>query len=344
MNQKLLIAAVLCLWLFASTGFAQPLGVTISLPEEMSKVSTKVLNRAIWNGSVVSGTGWMNDPLFREAWNISDEQYQQIEAIRRGEVREYRESPEYRRIEEEQNAAMRDPLMRNADERIRMDKFLEFTEKLSWIKQEFDSKAVDSILTAEQKQKIREFELSNMANMTFFPVSAFEALDLTDAQRQQIETIKKEFEPEFEKGLEDYVSGNHRVVGKKYHALKEQMGLENGKYHPVVHNKLMVEDPVYKRLHDEITSHKERFGAQFKVRMYDVLTDEQWNRFQKLIDDPPDYIKAWRKKIKDAEEVAKKEGTWQPGPNSWRPGDPIPEQYRQQRNERQGRFPRSESE
>jgi hypothetical protein len=62
----------------------------------------------------------------------------------------------------------------------------------------------------------------------------------------------------------------------------------------------------------------------------------QWDRFQELIDDPPDYIKAWHKKLKEA---AKEAGTWQPGPNSWQPGDPIPEGYRQQRQER-GRFPR----
>jgi Spy/CpxP family protein refolding chaperone len=202
---------------------------------------------------------------------------------------------------------------------------------------------VDSILTAEQKQKIREFELANMANMTFFPVSAFEALDLTDDQRQQIEAIKKEFEPDFEKSLEDYVSGRHRELGKKYHAFAERMGYTDiTKYHHTIHNKLMAEDPVYKRLHNEITAHKERFGAKFKVKMYNVLTDEQWDRFQKLLDDPPEYIKAWRKKIKEAEEVAKKEGTWTPGPDSWKPGDPVPEEYRQQRNERRGRFPRGE--
>jgi Spy/CpxP family protein refolding chaperone len=344
MNPKPLLAAVMCLGLFAHTGYAQLLGVTINLGEEMSRVSTKVLIRAIWNGSHVSGTGWINEPEIREAWNITDEQYQQIEAIRRDEVGEHRASPEYLQIEGEQNEAMRDPLMRNADERIRMDKFLEFTEKLSWIKQEYDSQAVDSILTAEQKQKIREFELANMANMTFFPVSAFEALDLTDDQRQQIEAIKKEFEPEFEKSLEDYTSGRHQEVGKKYHALQKKMGLENGKYHPAIHNKLMAEDPVYKRLHNEITAHKERFGAKFKVKMYNVLTDEQWARLQQLIDNPPEHAKAFLKKLKEQRGETEKKEAWMPGPNSWRPGDPIPEQYRQQRNERQGRFPRSESE
>jgi Ni/Co efflux regulator RcnB len=75
--------------------------------------------------------------------------------------------------------------------------------------------------------------------------------------------------------------------------------------------------------------------------MFDVLTDEQWRRLQNMIDNPTGLVKMLLVKTKGWQE---KKEAWTPGPNSWRPGDPIPEQYRQQRNERQGRFPRSESE
>jgi Ni/Co efflux regulator RcnB len=85
------------------------------------------------------------------------------------------------------------------------------------------------------------------------------------------------------------------------------------------------------------------------TKMFDVLTDEQWARLQKLIDNPPEHAKAYAKKLKEQMgESEKTGGAWQPGPNSWRPGDPIPEQYRQQREEQRTRqrpgFPRSESE
>jgi hypothetical protein len=334
MKTKLLFVSVLCLFFFSATGFAQSLGT------EMAKTSTKIANRAEWNGAMYFVVGMLVNPEFREAWNVSDEQHQQIEDITRGVwIHEYRKIPEYRTIEKEMRIQMSDPLMRNADEKTRMDKILEFEERLSVIRIEVQTKALDNLLTAEQKQKIREYQLADMSRQTFFPAGAFEALGLTDGQREQIEIIKKEFEPEFETSLEDYVSGRHRELGRKYHGLVEQMGLDKTKYHHAVHNKLMAEDPVYQRLHNEVTSQRERFVTQFKIKIFDVLTDEQWNRLQKLIDDPPEYLKAFRKKIADAVE---KSQTWTPGPDSWQPGDPIPEHYRQERNMR-SRFPRVEN-
>ena len=328
------------LLLLAANCSAQPLGVTINLAEEMSQVSTRVANRTVWNnGSMIFTIGYANFPEYREAWNISDEQHRQIEALRQDQIWEYRESPEYREIEEERDQAMSDPFIRNADERTRMDVFLEYEERLSMIREEFRAAVLDELLTAEQKQMIREYELAEMANAVFFPVASLEALDLTDDQRQQINTIKQEFEPEFETMLEDYVdkNGSWRTLGRKYYALVEQMGYDSTKYH-IVHNKLMAEDPEYERLQEKQTSQRERFQKQFMAKTFDVLTDEQWDRLQKLIDDPPEHVKSIRKRR--AAEAEQTSG-WQPGPGSWRPGDPIPEQYRQERKTRRG-FPREE--
>ena len=80
------------------------------------------------------------------------------------------------------------------------------------------------------------------------------------------------------------------------------------------------------------------FSTWFKVELFDVLTDEQWNKFQNLVDNPPEYIKAW---LRVYSSRSKPQEAWQPGLNSWQPGDPIPEQYRQERNTR-GNFPRSQ--
>jgi Ni/Co efflux regulator RcnB len=170
----------------------------------------------------------------------------------------------------------------------------------------------------------------------------FEVLNLTDAQKRQMERIKNDLEPEFEKNLDNTV--NHQMVYlHKMHAEhKKQVGLGNTRSAQENLNTLLKEDPEFKKAHDEIHAQGKAFATQFRTKMFDVLTDEQWNRLLKLLDNPPEYIRSWRKKIKDAEEAAKKAGTWTPGPNSWRPGDPIPEGYRQQRNER-GRFPRGEN-
>jgi len=78
---------------------------------------------------------------------------------------------------------------------------------------------------------------------------------------------------------------------------------------------------------------------QFRIKMFDVLTDEQWLRIQDLVDHPPEYIKVFLKKVKANIEKNARDTGWQPGPGSWQPGDAIPEAYRQERNTR-GNFPR----
>jgi len=349
-----LFFVVLCLWLFVTTGFAQPIGVTISLPSEMAKVSTKALNRAIWNGALATTIGFLNYPEFREAWDISDEQYQQIMAIREDRVWDYRLSPAYLEIEAEMDKQLSEPPLRGADERTRMDAFLEFQEQLCTIHNEFRGNAIDSLLTAEQKRAIREFELANMSEWQFKSFHSFEAFDLTDAQKQELEAIKQEFEPDFERQLEDFVNRDdldnqmHRMVQAEY---EKQTGIDLKDFQNLVdfhktkyaalRAKMLTENREFKRMYEKSVAEKELFAVKFRTKMFDVLTDEQWDRLQTLMDNPPGYIKAWRKKLKEAEEAAKEAGTWQPGPGSWQPGDPIPEGYRQERNTRR-RFPRAE--
>jgi Ni/Co efflux regulator RcnB len=95
-----------------------------------------------------------------------------------------------------------------------------------------------------------------------------------------------------------------------------------------------------------------QLSDDLKIEMFDVLTDEQWDRFQNLVDNPPDYIKKIIAQVsgkfvsaasapvasKPSVDGAKSDA-WQPGPGSWQPGDPIPEKYRQERNEKRN-FPR----
>ncbi|MCL2004702.1 MAG: hypothetical protein FWG73_00930 [Planctomycetaceae bacterium] len=82
-------------------------------------------------------------------------------------------------------------------------------------------------------------------------------------------------------------------------------------------------------------------AMQFKVKMFDVLTDEQWERMQDLVDHPPEYINVFLKKVQENREKNARDASWQPGVDSWRPGDAIPEGYRWERNTRGG-FPRGQ--
>jgi hypothetical protein len=68
------------------------------------------------------------------------------------------------------------------------------------------------------------------------------------------------------------------------------------------------------------------------VKLFDVLTDEQWVRLQDLIDNPPEHAKALRERLRDYNEQAAQ--TWQPSATPWMTGEAIPESYRQERNAR----------
>ena len=75
-------------------------------------------------------------------------------------------------------------------------------------------------------------------------------------------------------------------------------------------------------------------------RMMNVLADEQLDRMQEIMDETPASIKRFLAGVKAMRELQKKLPVYTPGPDSWRPGMPLPEQFKIER--RTGRFPRSE--
>ena len=282
------------------------------------------------------------DPALRKAWNVSDEQYREIEDIQRGDkydkiFKEFYESPEAQRIREEQSRYMRSTAMQNTDEETIAIKAAEFQEKIDAPIRKLQNDALENLLTTEQQRKIQEYQLATMETQHFVSPCMFEVLDLTGGQRQEMEQIKKKLEPEFEKSLEKYLN-DEQIFMDKFFELRKRHGYGIDTDNMVIHTKLLKEDPEYKKLWDERSSAGKAFAIQFKTEMFDVLTDEQWFRLQALVDNPPDYIKAFYKRAAEHERQA---GAWQPGPNAWQPGDPIPEQYRQERTTR-GRFPLSD--
>ena len=211
------------------------------------------------------------------------------------------------------------------------------------------TEAMDDVLTPEQRQTVNEATLANLAELPIVSPEVFEVLNLTDAQREQMEWIKKELEPEFEEVLEKWVDGTLAMEKRRNEALDEEA------YRDLDHTeseKKLAEDPEFKRISAEMQTLSRTFSTRFRMRMFDVLTDAQWMRLQELIDNPPEHALVLRKKMREllnvGEEVAKvseagsEAGTeWVPGPGSWQPGDPIPIQYRIERNTRRP-FPRGE--
>jgi Ni/Co efflux regulator RcnB len=354
MDPKHLLAAVLYLFLLALTGYAQPQPNRAQMQnspvmQQGMKNGLKAQFRMIWDGrgGNLMAFGMLRDPEFRAALDVSDEQHQRIEDAMGAIGTELQKNPEYQKLIEEGEALRNpdDPLMLNADEET-LKKISDLQQKLQSFGTNYMIDTMNNNLTAEQKQKLKELLLANMGEMPFVSPSMFDALDLSTAQKQQMEKIKKDFEPEFEKNLENFANGTVMMLGKAFEESAKQ-GNEDKSMDEI--QKKLLEDPEYKKINDEIMSQGKAFATQFKTKMFDVLTDDQWVRLQKLIDNPPAHAKAYAKQLKEQMGEAEKSGQWMPGPNSWKPGDPIPEQYRQQREERirtrqrQG-VPRTESE
>ena len=273
------------------------------------------------------------------ALGISDEKHLQINDDTQVRFQKYlSEHPEY-----EEMLFEIDRFSVSDNDPIAQKKFLDLMEKSINISCAISLDAVENALEPDQKQRIRETLLASMSELPIVILDTFEALGLTDAQKQQMEKIKKELEPEFEKLLDNYIDRQMFLENKRIDELVKQKVklVETSKMTPVILKKLMTEDPEYKKIYDDIRAQGRAFATQFKVKLFDVLTDEQWARLQNLINNPPEHAKAYLKKMKEQREEAETAGGWQPGPNSWRPGDPIPEEYRQERNKRRT-FPRAE--
>jgi Spy/CpxP family protein refolding chaperone len=331
MNPKFfIIAAVLSMGLVAIA--SEPTTEQQITPDQI--VMTAVMKgafRQFWDGRglnpITIEEALRDENVRRDAWGISDEQWKQIDDY----VSKIAEKT-LRSVEREM-MEMTEALPENweADGEIvkKIQDFAEQAEKSGALIMDAVVDALDNTLTPAQKQKIMESQLANAGEMPIISPGMFEILNLTDAQKKEMEKIKKELEPEFEKVLDDFLKRAPSLMG---------------------HIEKPIEDPELKKIRDEIQSQGKKFSEKFRIRMFDVLTDEQWNRMLNLIDNPPEHAKIFRKKLKEIsgereeDEKTEKPPVWQPGPNSWKPGDAIPEQYRQERNERQGSFPTRESE
>jgi Ni/Co efflux regulator RcnB len=304
--------------------------------------------RSFWDGrgANLMAVGLMNDPDIRAAWGVSDEQYQEIKSLPMRLQTEIQKNPEFQILMKEVQAIGKNPFGPDADEETQA-KIMDIQGKMTSLSIGIMSDSIDTVITPEQKQKVNESLLANMAEMPMVAPSMYEVLGLTDAQKQEMAAIRKELEPEFEKSVEDFVNGTMLTMNMMFDELEKQGGdltnpLEVQEKIITVAKKMEAEDPKFKQIQQDIQSKGKQFAMHVNTRMFDVLTDEQWDRLQKLIDNPPKYAEVFRKKIQDKKAASEKAGAWQPGPNSWKPGDAIPESYREERNEK-SKFPRTEN-
>ena len=304
-----------------------------------------------WNGnvSILAATGLLNDNDFRKELGITDEQIQTIQNARQTigrmsiiDGRSVAYDPDVQLIEDEKEKLLGDRYLyaENVSEETRKEVF-----DLNLIMGEIVSTktrdVINETLTPDQLRKAHEFHLAAMSEFSYVSPSMYEVLDLSDEQKEQLAEIKKEMDAEFKKTLDKH--GEVQLKFSKIMQEKIDKKLE-GVTDPEERLKIMTvpgrhdvweTHPDLKREFDEANESVKIFSNELKVKILDILTDEQWERLQKLVDNPPDYVKKILRKWRGDSEPT----VWTPGPNSWQPGDPIPEAYRQERKTR-GTFPR----
>ena len=284
----------------------------------------------------------LRDDTFREGIGVSKEQFQIIQTIMSGVDTTLNNDPRLKPFMDEMNEFEKEhgnPFVISADTpEEAVDKFRDIRARMGMkyheVRMEEMTNAINDNLTSDQLKRVKEFRISTMSEYSFISPSMFDALNLSDGQKEQLEEIKKLLESEFEKHVDKHVEFekkyterlNDGLMGK----LRDLPDDESRQRFVKDRSKKIQEELQPER--NKLLESSKALGDKLKIEMFDVLTDEQWNRMVDLIDNPPDYVKAILKKVQE------QRGVWVPGPNSWRPGDPIPEGYRQQRQER-GRFP-----
>ena len=252
--------------------------------------------RSYWEGqgAYMAILGPLDAPAFRTAWEISDEQFQKIQDIQRLMVGRRMDALEIRKILESPE---------NVKALAETKDFETYQERESTLVMNALCEAIGNVLTAEQRQKMMETQLANMAEKKIVSLHMFDALNLTDTQKQQMGKIKKELEPEFEKTLDDVANG-HAILTNKVSDERAKLGSAQSMQEVLegtraARKKLLKEDPEYKKISEEIKTHEQALAAQFRTKMFDVLTDEQRSRLQKLMDGPPEHVKVFFNTVKE---------------------------------------------
>ncbi len=371
------ILALLIAILLPMQGMAQDVDFMKMMRSDINrryhKSENKLRYRAMWNGYGASSSVrplWYNEE-FRQELGLTPEQHANLDFMysKNGSMGHWyrtkaKTNPElatYLKEDERLQASLRkdDPYGEKLTEEDKQA-IIANSEKGSAIYWTETQKDVENTLTPEQMQKVRESELALMSEIPILNPSMFESLGLTDEQKKEMATFKKELEPEFEKIVDELVDMEDALQELKFD-LFEKVGVkfgnngepvdENGK--PLQNNpeamkkKMEALDAEFaknEKIRDRSKQLNERardFMTGFKFKMFNVLTDDQLAKMQRIIDNPTEYVKKIRDRMQKERAAREKENEWKPGIDSWRPGDPLPKEYLEQRKQRKS-FPKSE--
>ncbi|MDR0870520.1 MAG: hypothetical protein LBN39_06970 [Planctomycetaceae bacterium] len=196
---------------------------------------------------------------------------------------------------------------------------------------------IETTLTPEQMQKVRSMELELMNEMGLPNPAMFEPLGLSDEQKKQMSEIKEEMEKEFDKLLDESMDLRQERFRESAKYLAETFKDQKPASRDDVlkaHSEGISKADKNEALKKRYAEHNKRgsdFANRLKFCLMDVLTDEQLDKMQDLQDNAPNFVKKMLAGMKQEREVKEKKGQYVPGPDSWKPGDGTPKDFKEER-------------
>ena len=313
MKTKRLLLALSCLLLLPTTGYAQPAqmsgmmrsltSTSVTSNEDGTRiVDGWIVTKNHGNEVIVWGSG------FDEILGLTPEQTEELHEI----VEQMRPA-----FSPEERAAL--------------------SSRTAWLSIREMQTKLNQVLEPEQRLLLAEisFQAAGGLDSHFLNDQLLDVVNLTDAQKEQMRRINAEFE------AEDMASRQQRGEGPPtfdwLNATQEQR------------DEYSLAQIAIQRAHRE--SDEARI-KQFAERTIAVLTPEQRERAERLTAEAPALVGRFMFRGQGASGAVHPDRGQQgqnvqvprvpvyvPHAGSWRPGDPIPEEYRQQRN-LDRRFPR----
>ena len=201
---------------------------------------------------------------------------------------------------------------------------------------------IEETLSPEQMLQVRKLEMQLMPELGIPYPSMFDPLDLTDEQKKDMNKISDEMRGEFDHLLQESVKIKAERLASVSQSLQGKPFSSHGEFWKSFqeeHRQFVPSEAMRKKsmdLHEQGT----KLMTLLRTRLMNVLTDEQLDRMQQIMDESPEFVKQVLAEFKKRREAQAKAPGYVPGPDSWRPGDPVPAQFKEEH--RTGRFPRSE--
>jgi len=201
---------------------------------------------------------------------------------------------------------------------------------------------IQETLTPEQLLQIRKLEMQMMSEMGIPFPSMFDPLDPTDAQKKEMNEVTNELKAEFESYILEFGALQSERLVSIAKTLQEQSFASNEERQAAFQEqqRQFVPTEEMRRRAADLRERGTRLITTLQTRLMDVLTDEQLVKMQAILDATPEFAKKLLAKHRAQREAVRQSPTYIPGPDSWRPGDPVPVQFKEERQRR--RFPRTE--